>query len=225
MRLTAPSSYAKSLQVGWGREPSGTIPLSALRGLARCLSRSIAPELIAGFGTPWSLRSSACGRVGLPDPGGSTGTGGLGSIDRGAGFCGSPVPGSLARGLRPCAGGPDGEPILLVRSGLLRYRIPLEEISEVRPSTEAWSSPAWSLDRLKVVYPTRSGFHRSLLISRRDRDGFLDELARRAGSPRARGRQPGAKGSSAALASAIVNGEVAFGGDQERRPTRSGPIG
>ena len=76
-------------------------PFPALRGLARCLLRSIAPELIAGFGTPWSLRSSACGRVGLPDPGGSTGTGGLGSIDRGAGFCGSPVPGSLARGLRP----------------------------------------------------------------------------------------------------------------------------
>jgi Bacterial PH domain len=73
---------------------------------------------------------------------------------------------------------------LLVRSGLFRYKIPLAQISEVRPSAEALFSfpatPAWSLDRLKVVYPTRSGFHRSLLISPRDRDGFLDELARRA---------------------------------------------
>ncbi len=82
----------------------------------------------------------------------------------------------------PGARGADGEPILLVRCGrLLRYRIPLAEISAVRPSAELLSSPAsWSYDRLKVVYPTRSGVHRSLLISPRDRDGFLDELARRA---------------------------------------------
>jgi len=69
---------------------------------------------------------------------------------------------------------------LLVRSGLLRYKIPLTEISEVRPSAEVRTSPAWSLDRLKVVYRTRSGFHQFLLISPRDRDGFLDELTRRA---------------------------------------------
>jgi len=80
----------------------------------------------------------------------------------------------------PGASGADGEPILLVRSGLLRYKIPLAEISEVRPSAEVRTSPAWSLDRLKVVYLTRSGFHQFLLISPRDRDGFLDELARRA---------------------------------------------
>ncbi len=81
----------------------------------------------------------------------------------------------------PGASGADGEPILLVRCGrLLRYRIPLADIREVRPSAELGSSPAsWSYDRLKVVY--RSGsIHRSLLISPRDRDGFLDELARRA---------------------------------------------
>jgi Bacterial PH domain len=61
------------------------------------------------------------------------------------------------------------------------YKIPLAEISEIRPSAELASSPAsWSYDRLKVVYATRSRFHRSLLISPRDRDGFLDELALRA---------------------------------------------
>jgi Bacterial PH domain len=80
----------------------------------------------------------------------------------------------------PGASGPDGEPILLVRCGrLVRYRIPLAEIREVRPSAEVGSSPAsWSYDRLKVVYRTGS-IHRCLLISPRDRDGFLDELARR----------------------------------------------
>ncbi len=70
---------------------------------------------------------------------------------------------------------------MLVRCGRrLRYRIPLADIREVRPSAELGSSPAsWSYDRLKVVY--RSGsIHRSLPISPRDRDGFRDELARRA---------------------------------------------
>jgi Bacterial PH domain len=71
---------------------------------------------------------------------------------------------------------------LFVRCGrLTSYKIPLAEISEIRPSAELMSSPAlWSYDRLKVVYSARSGFHRSLLISPRDRDGFLNELARRA---------------------------------------------
>jgi hypothetical protein len=101
----------------------------------------------------------------------------------------------------PGASGPDGEPILFVRCGrLTSYKIPLAEISEIRPSAELASSPAsWSYDRLKVVYAARSGFHRSLLISPRDRDGFLDELARRASHlerdgdsliPRVRARPP-----------------------------------
>jgi hypothetical protein len=77
----------------------------------------------------------------------------------------------------------DGEPILLVRCGrLLRYEIPLAGISEVRPSASPLSSPAsWSYDRLEIAYRLRSGFGRTLLISPRDRDGFLGELARRAG--------------------------------------------
>ena len=77
----------------------------------------------------------------------------------------------------PGASGPDGEPILLVRCGrLVRYGIPLAEIREVRPSAELQSSASCSYDRIKVVY----GLYRSLLISPRDRDRFLDELASRA---------------------------------------------
>ncbi len=77
----------------------------------------------------------------------------------------------------PGASGPDGEPILLVRCGrLVRYMIPLAEIREVRPSADLQSSASCSYDRIKVKY----GVYRSLLISPRDRDRFLDELASRA---------------------------------------------
>jgi hypothetical protein len=64
---------------------------------------------------------------------------------------------------------------LIVRSGLIRYRIGLEEIRWVRPSREAWSSPAWSLDRLKIQY----GEKKWILISPKDREGFLNEIRAR----------------------------------------------
>jgi hypothetical protein len=77
----------------------------------------------------------------------------------------------------------DGEPILLVCVGrFLRYEIPLAGISGVRPCASIQSSASWSYDRLEIAYRLPgSGFGRTLLISPRDRDGFLDELARRAG--------------------------------------------
>jgi Bacterial PH domain len=75
----------------------------------------------------------------------------------------------------------DGEPILLVRVGrFLRYEIPIADIREVKPKSSRLSSASWSYDRLEVDYRTR-GVGRFLLISPRDRDAFLDELARRAG--------------------------------------------
>ena len=37
---------------------------------------------------------------------------------------------------------------LVVRSGLLRWRIPFDAIQEVHPTSNPLSSPAWSLDRL-----------------------------------------------------------------------------
>jgi hypothetical protein len=80
------------------------------------------------------------------------------------------------------AKGANGEPILLIRCGWkVRYSIPLAEISEVRPSRKMISSPAsCSYDRVEVVYPSRRGVYRSMLISPRSRDSFLDELASRA---------------------------------------------
>lgn len=61
---------------------------------------------------------------------------------------------------------------LEVRSGPFRWTIPLNEITEVRKSRSALSSPALSLDRIEVKY----GRGRSILLSPRDRGGFLKAI-------------------------------------------------
>lgn len=64
---------------------------------------------------------------------------------------------------------------LVVRSGAVRYRVPYREITRVSPSRAMWSSPALSLDRLRIDYGSRW-----LLISPKGRTDFLAELRRRA---------------------------------------------
>ncbi|WP_101926354.1 PH domain-containing protein [Luteimonas cellulosilyticus] len=61
---------------------------------------------------------------------------------------------------------------LLVRSGPFSWRIPLADITAVTPSTNPLSSPALSLNRLRIDY----GPGRSVMISPRDRARFLAEL-------------------------------------------------
>lgn len=68
---------------------------------------------------------------------------------------------------------------LIVHFGLIRQRIPYERIQSVKPTRNPLSSPALSLNRLQVAYG--HGLWRSQRISPEERDGFLDELARRAG--------------------------------------------
>ncbi len=65
---------------------------------------------------------------------------------------------------------------LVVRSGLLRIRIPLLAITRVSPSRNPLSAPAWSLDRLDIRY----GRTKRVLISPRRRAAFLADLERRA---------------------------------------------
>lgn len=65
---------------------------------------------------------------------------------------------------------------LLVRSGRLGWDIPLSDIDEVSPSNSPLSSPALSLDRLRVSYRAR-GANRFVLISPQDKSGFIRELA------------------------------------------------
>jgi Bacterial PH domain len=58
---------------------------------------------------------------------------------------------------------------VIVRSPPFRWRIEIESIESIRPSRSPVSSPALSLDRLEIRY---SG-NRRMLISPRDREGFL----------------------------------------------------
>ena len=65
---------------------------------------------------------------------------------------------------------------LVARSGLLRWRVPLADIQEVRPTRSAASAPAWSLDRLRIGY-LKGGRSRALLVSPSDKWAFMRDLA------------------------------------------------
>jgi hypothetical protein len=64
---------------------------------------------------------------------------------------------------------------LIVRGGILRYRIPYADITDIAPSREIWSAPALSLQRVKISY----GRFESVLISPRERERFIAELEKR----------------------------------------------
>jgi membrane protein YdbS with pleckstrin-like domain len=61
---------------------------------------------------------------------------------------------------------------LIVQSGPFRWRVPVAEITGITPTSNPLSSPALSLDRLRIDY--RRGA--SLMISPRDKDKFLSDL-------------------------------------------------
>lgn len=69
---------------------------------------------------------------------------------------------------------------LLIRSGVIRRRIPLSAIERVYPTRNPLAAPAWSLDRLGVVY-MRGGRRSLALVSPQSRAEFLALLAERAG--------------------------------------------
>jgi len=64
---------------------------------------------------------------------------------------------------------------LRVRSGPFGWRVPLAEIRSVTPTRNPLSSPALSLDRLRIDY----GPGRALLVSPQDKGGFLACLEER----------------------------------------------
>lgn len=64
---------------------------------------------------------------------------------------------------------------LHIRCGPFRWTIALKEIHSVTPTRDAGSSPALSLDRLRVEY----GARRRILISPRDQEAFLRDLEHR----------------------------------------------
>jgi len=64
---------------------------------------------------------------------------------------------------------------LRVRGGPFRWTIRLQDIRSVTPTRNPASSPALSLDRLRVDY----GQDRFLLISPKDKEAFVRDLERR----------------------------------------------
>ena len=63
---------------------------------------------------------------------------------------------------------------LIIQSGPFRWRIPKKEITQVTPSKSVISSPALSLDRLRVEY---AGGRKFILVSPKDKNGFLQAVS------------------------------------------------
>lgn len=71
-----------------------------------------------------------------------------------------------------------GNSVLRVRSGPFTWQIPVAQITRVTPTSNMLSSPALSLDRLRIDY----GRGQSLMISPKDKGRFIEDLeTRRAG--------------------------------------------
>jgi PH (Pleckstrin Homology) domain-containing protein len=60
---------------------------------------------------------------------------------------------------------------LVIRSSLITWRIPIREIRRITPTRSAISSPALSLDRLRIDYGSKW-----ILVSPQERARFLDAL-------------------------------------------------
>lgn len=67
------------------------------------------------------------------------------------------------------------EDVLRIRSGPVRWTVPIGNIESIQPSNDWSSSPALSLDRLKIVY-CESGVTREILVSPEDQDAFVRAL-------------------------------------------------
>lgn len=67
--------------------------------------------------------------------------------------------------------------VLVIRSGQIRQRVPLEQLVRARPSRNVLASPALSLDRIRL--DRRGGGF--LLVSPSDRAGFVEAI--RGGAP------------------------------------------
>jgi Bacterial PH domain len=67
------------------------------------------------------------------------------------------------------------ESTLFIRSGPLRWQVPIGEIESVSPTHDPSSSPALSLDRLSIKY-RKDGDRREILVSPRDKPAFLHAL-------------------------------------------------
>ncbi len=65
---------------------------------------------------------------------------------------------------------------LTIRSGLLRWKIPVCDIQGAQPTRNPLSAPAWSLDRVRIDHEKggKTGF---ALVSPQDKSAFMRDLA------------------------------------------------
>jgi hypothetical protein len=68
---------------------------------------------------------------------------------------------------------------LVVRSGPFKWCIPIADITSITPTSNPLSSPALSLDRLRIEY----GRGHLLMISPRDKEQFVRDLVVTARDP------------------------------------------
>jgi hypothetical protein len=64
------------------------------------------------------------------------------------------------------------EGLLIIKSGPLQWIVPLDSIQSITPTRDAASSPALSLDRIRITY----GHSRSVLVSPEEQEDFLLEI-------------------------------------------------
>ena len=64
----------------------------------------------------------------------------------------------------------DGD-TLMIHSSLLRWRVPIREIRAITPTRSPLSSPALSLDRLRIDYGDKS-----IIVSPAERNRFIEAL-------------------------------------------------
>lgn len=62
--------------------------------------------------------------------------------------------------------------MLVVRAGPLRWKVPIDEITAVEATRSPLSSPALSLDRLRIRY----GKNQRIMVSPADKTGFLKAI-------------------------------------------------
>ena len=61
---------------------------------------------------------------------------------------------------------------LLIKSGPFKWKVSIQDIQAITPTKNPHSSPALSLDRLRITY----GAHQEIMISPRDKTVFLQQI-------------------------------------------------
>lgn len=101
----------------------------------------------------------------------------VGGLAEGRPLAGAIVPIGLLLGIAPLllVSYELTEDEIIVRSGWLRWRLPLQRIQALKATRQMWSSPALSLDRIEI----RTDRGLWLMVSPADKEGFISAVRQR----------------------------------------------